>query len=210
MRNLGAIALVAGVLALGAPWPAVSSAAVRGAGPGPAAQAAARPALWRTFNMIVNLQNLPRTYTCNELWYEVHGILQRLGAWPYSINILPYNCSPTPSGYMRSPDVQIGFQLPFFLQGAAAKDAPAKAVERTIRLSPGEPQTLHSGDCQLMQQISQTLLASLPVRIDEQHFDCSAPPPRGTRFNVTLTLPMAVKMPSAAPAATPSAGRAPR
>jgi hypothetical protein len=207
MRRLGSAAVAACALALAAQWPAISDAAVHGAGPG--ASAAARPALWRTFNMIVNLQNLPRTYTCNQLWYELHGILQRLGAWPYSINILPYNCSPTPSGYLRSPDVQVGFQLPFFLQGVAARTAPAKAVERTIRLSPGEPQTLHASDCQLMQQISETMLASLPVHVDEQRFDCSAPPPRGAEFNVTVTLPMAVRMPGVTPAAAPSGARVP-
>ena len=210
MRHLGGMTVAACALALGAQWAAAGSAAARGADQDASAQAAPRPALWRSFNMIVNLQNLPRTYTCNQLWYELHGILQRLGAWPYSINILPYNCSPTPSGDMKSPDVQVGFQLPFFLQGAAAKHAPAQAVERSIRLSPGEPQTLHAADCQLMQQLSQTLLASLPVRIDEQHFDCSAPLPRGARFNVTLTLPMALKMPAPAQPATPSGGRVPR
>ena len=208
--HLGAMTVAACALALGAQWPAISSAAARGTGADAdaSAQAVPRPALWRTFNMIVNLQDLPRTYTCNELWYELHGILQRLGAWPYSISILPYNCSPTSSGYMKSPDVQVGFQLPFFLQGVAAKTAPAEAVERTIRLSPGEPPTLHSSDCQLMQQISQTLLASLPVRVDEQHFDCSAASREGN-FNVTLTLPVAVKMPSAASPAKPSGARVP-
>src|SRR5690348_4653616 len=115
MRHISSLAVAACALAIGAQAPAISRASARGAGAGmPAAAAAAargagpqrsadphaavaapRPALWRTFNMIVNLQNLPRTYTCNELWYELHGILQRLGAWPYSINILPYNCSPT-------------------------------------------------------------------------------------------------------------------
>jgi hypothetical protein len=209
MRRLGSAAVAACALALAAQWPASSDAAAHGAGPGASASAAARPALWRTFNMIVNLQNLPRTYTCNQLWYELHGILQRLGAWPYSINILPYDCSPTPSGYMRSPNVQVGFQLPFFLQGVAAKTAPAKAVERTIRLSPGEPQTLHASDCQLMQQISETMLASLPVQVDEQRFDCSAPPPRGAEFDVTVTLPMAVRMPGVTPAAASSAVRVP-
>jgi len=209
MRHLGGLAVAACALALGAQWPAMSSAAARGASPGASAEAAPRPALWRTFNMIVNLQNLPRTYTCNQIWYELHGILQRLGAWPYSINILPYNCSPTPGGYMKSPNVQVGFQLPFFLEGAAAKGAPAQAVERTIRLTPGEPQTLHAADCELMQQISQTLLASLPVRVDEQHFDCSAAPRRAANFDVTLTLPMAVKMPGAPSAGRPSGERAP-
>src|SRR5581483_8944536 len=99
----------------------------------PAHAAAGQPALWRTYDMIVNFQNLPRTYTCDELWYEFHGILLQLGAWPYSVSILPYHCSPTPSGDMKSPDVQVRFQLPFFLQGPAAKNATAKAIERTVR-----------------------------------------------------------------------------
>lgn len=149
--------------------------------------------------MIVNFQDLPRTYTCDQLWYELHGLLLRLGAWPYSLNVLPYNCSPTPSGNLKSPNVEVRFQLPIFLSGVAAKSPPAEAIERTVRLAPGEPKTLQSSDCQLLQQIDQTLLASIEgARIDEQHFDCSAPPRRRASFNVTLSLPMGVKMPTVA------------
>jgi len=205
MRHLGGIAAAGCALALSGLW-AITPAAAHGAGSSAAGgtpeAAAPRPALWRTYDMIINLQNLPRTYTCDQLWYELHGILLRLGAWPYSINILPYHCSPKPNGTLRSPDVQVGFQLPFFLQGAAAKSAPAQAVERTIRLSPGEPDTLHPTDCQLMQQISQTMLASLPVRIDGQRFDCSAPPRRAADFSVSVTLPVAVKERTVATSAT--------
>lgn len=157
--------------------------------------AAGKPALWRTYDMIVNLQNLPRTYTCDQLWYEFHGILLRLGAWPYSVNIVPYHCSPSPGGYLKSPDVEVRFQLPFFLQGEAAKTAPARAIERTIRLSPGEPKTLQTSDCQLLQQIDATMLASILAHIDDENFDCSAAPPRSANFSVTLSLPVAVKMP---------------
>ena len=146
--------------------------------------------------MIVNFQSLPRTYTCNQLWYEFQGILLRLGAWPYSMSILPYHCSPSPSGDLKSPDVEVRFQLPFFLQGVAAKAAPAQAIERTIRLSPGEPKTLQASDCQLLQQIDGTLLASIVARVDEENFHCSAGPPRSANFSVTLSLPMAVKMPA--------------
>lgn len=217
MRRIGSMAAAACGLALGGLW--AMTGVARGAGanapaaahPGPAAamtahedSAAARPALWRTYVMIINLQNLPRTYTCDELWYELHGIVLRLGAWPYSVNILPYHCSPAPSGSLRSPDVQVQFQLPFFLQGVAAKSAPAQAIERTIRLSPGQPSTLHPSDCQIMQQISGTLLASLPVRIDDEHFDCSASPRRAANFNVTVTLPVAVKMPAVATTSAPA------
>jgi hypothetical protein len=157
----------------------------------------ARAALWRTYDMIVSLQNLPRTYTCDQLWYEFHGILLRLGAWPYSMNLLPYHCSPSPTGDLRSPDVQVHFQLPIFLHGVAVKAAPAQAIERTVRLAPGEPKTLHASDCQLLQQVSASLLTSISGRIEHERFDCSAPPRRSGNFSVSLTLPMAVKLPAA-------------
>lgn len=208
MRHLDILAAAACALALAGPWAAAEparQAPAATARDSPAHPADARPALWRTYDFIVNFQNLPRTYTCDELWYELHGIVVRLGAWPYSINILPYHCSPSPSGDMKSPDVEVRFQLPFFLEGAAAKWAPAKAIERKMRLSPGEPDTLHPSDCQLMRQISGTLLASLPIRIDEEHFDCSGPRRRAADFHVTVSLPVAVKVPavSASAAAAP-------
>ncbi|MGH8298599.1 MAG: hypothetical protein ACRES6_04850 [Steroidobacteraceae bacterium] len=204
MRFLGGIAATGCALALGGMWAITGTAANATARDAPHGSAAAvRPALWRTYDMLVNLQNLPRTYTCDQLWYEFRGILLRLGAWPYTINVLPYQCSSSPSGYMRSPNVEVRFQLPVFLQASAAKWAPAKAVERTLRLSPGEPKTLHSSDCQLLQQISRTMLASLPVRVDEEHFDCSAPPPRSASFNVTLSLPMGVNRPAVAATSGP-------
>jgi hypothetical protein len=196
MRHIGGIAAAGCALALGGACALANGAVAAGT-------AAARPALWRTYDLIVNLDNLPRTYTCDELWYEFQGLLRQLGAWPYSISILPYHCSPSPSGYMRSPDVEARFQLPVILQASAAKWAQAKAIEGTVRLSPGEPRTLHSSDCQLIKQISQTLLASLPARIDEQRFDCSPPPGRRASFDVTLSLAVAVKKPAVATTSGP-------
>lgn len=195
-RSLSAIALAACALTL-------SGVAVASAGSA-AGGVAGKPALWRTYDMIVNLRNLPRTYTCNELWYEFRGILLRLGAWPYSINILPYDCSPAPSGTLTSPNVQVRFQLPIFLPAADANRAPAQAVERIIRLSPGEPKSLQTSDCQLLQQISQTLLPSIEGDITAQHFDCSAPPRRAANFNVALRLPVALKIPAVATTSAPA------
>ena len=198
MRKLGCLTVaVVSALGLLGVRPAANAAPVQ-AGEG-------QPALWRTYDMIVNLQNLPRTYTCDQLWYEFHGILLQLGAWRYSVSILPYHCSPSPGGYLRSPDVEARFQLPIFLHGVAAKSAPTKAIERTVRLAPGEPKILQASDCQLLQQIAQTMLASIQARIDETHFDCAGPPRRAAKFGVTLTLPMAVKMPSLPTATSGSA-----
>src|SRR5262249_18281703 len=97
---MAAAACALGLIGL---WPAADA----GQAETPAAPTSqGQPALWRTYDMIVNFQNLPRTYTCDQLWYEFHGILLQLGAWSYSVSILPYHCSPSPSGYLRSPDVE--------------------------------------------------------------------------------------------------------
>ena len=191
-RLIGAAVCALGFLGAGA------AAGAQGSVP------AGKPALWRTYDMIVNLQNLPRTYTCDQLWYEFHAILLRLGAWPYSVSILPYHCSPSPSGDLKSPDVEVRFQLPFFLQGVAARSAPSQAVERTIRLAPGEPKMLQTSDCQLLQQIDATMLANIVAHVDSENFHCSAGPPRSANFSVTLTLPVAVKMPTLSTTSAPA------
>lgn len=190
LAAVGAVACALGFVGASTVVSATGSTAAQGSA------AAGRPALWRTYDMIINLQNLPRTYTCDQLWYEFRGILVRLGAWPYSISILPYHCSPTPTADMKSPDVQVHFQLPFFLQGVAAKSAPVRAIERTIRLAPGEPKTLQTSDCQLLQQIDGTLFANILAHVDAASFHCSADPRRAADFDVTLSLPVAVRMPS--------------
>ena len=189
------------VLGGGAPGPRI----LRGRSP----PESARPAIWRTYDMIVDFQSLPRTYTCDQLWYEFRGILLRLGAPRAGINILPYDCSPTPDGDLKSPRVEIRFQLPFLLQPGVT-GAPIEAVEGTVRLSPGKPKSLHASDCQLLQQIRQTMLASMPVEVDAAHFDCSAPPPRSGRFWVTLRLPRLASPRIAAAARQPDGAAAPR
>lgn len=178
-----------------AQWAAASAAP---AGAGQPAADVARPAIWRTYDMIVSLQKLPRTYTCDQLWYEFRGILLRLGAPAAGINILPYDCSPTPSGDLKSPQVEVRFQLPFVLKPGIT-GAPIQAVERAVRLAPGQPKTLEASDCQLLEQVSQTMLASMPVQVESAHFDCAAGPRRAGRFGVTVRLPvLAVAGPAAA------------
>lgn len=199
-RHLTAI-VAAGVLAFGgaaAATPRAQAAHAPAAAPAHGGIAAARPAIWRTYDLIVDFQSLPRTYTCDQLWYEFRGILLRFGAPPAGIDILPYDCSPTPQGDLRSPHVEARFQLPFLLQPGVT-GAPIHAVEGTVRLSPGKPKTLHASDCQLLKQIRQTMLASMPVKVDAAHFDCAAPAPRSGRFWVTLRLPVLAPPPARAP-----------
>ena len=171
LRSMGLVCLLA-ALPSGA-W----AAAAHDRGP-------SRPALWRTYDMIVDLDNLPRTYTCDELWYVFYDLLARLGT-PYgSLNVLPYHCSRTPSGDLRSPRVQVHFQMPRVLHGKAVKWATLRAVRRRIFIGPGKPKRLTAADCQLLSQIRATLLESMPVKIVRSNLNCAS----GGHFGLTLQL----------------------
>lgn len=215
-RQLRTIAVAAGAFTLCGLWASARSATVSNTSSDHSvahhlaqrSRAAGQPAFWRTYDILVRLKNLPRTYSCDQLWYEFHGILLRLGARPASINILPYDCSPTGIGYASSPRVEVGFQFPSFVL-PGVKGAPMKAVERTIRLVPGKPKTLRVSDCRLLRQIEQTLLSTLRVKVDASHFDCSAPASESGNFALTVTLPAVAKTASLAAAGPPGAGAAP-
>ena len=145
---------------------------------------APQPAMWRTYDMIVDLDNLPRTYTCDQLWYVFYDMLARLGTPYATLNVLPYRCSRTPSGDLRSPRVQVHFQMPSVLRGKAVKWATLRAVRRRVVIGPGKPKRLTAADCELLRQIRGTLLESLPVKIVRSTLHCAA----GGRFGLTLRL----------------------
>jgi hypothetical protein len=141
-----------------------AAAAVTTATPPAAARAPAGPAEWRAFDLIVDLRDLPRAYSCDELWYRFHDVLLAIGARP-DMQILTYHCGNTRAESGRSPSVQLEFRLPIALAAAQARYADLSAVPRTIRLAPGEPHSLTRGDCALLAQIDSSLLAALPVRV---------------------------------------------
>ena len=145
-------------------------------------RAPGRPAVWRTYDMIVDLNDLSRTYTCDDLWYVFHGILLRLGAPISSLSVLPNRCSRTRSGDLRSPRVEVHFQMPSVVRGAAVKWATLSAVRRRVPIRPGEPRTLKASDCRLLRQIRDTLLDSLPVQVVRTDLDCAP----GARFGLTV------------------------
>jgi hypothetical protein len=136
-----------------------------------AAPAAAAPAEWRSFDINVRLENLPRSYTCDELWYRFHDVLLAIGARP-DMRILTYHCADTRAASGRSPSVQLEFQLPISLSAAQARYADLSVVDRTIRLAPGKPHSLTRSDCELLEQMKGSLLAALPVQVVGATLDC--------------------------------------
>jgi len=138
-----------------------------------AAVPAAVPAEWQTFDILVDFQSLPRTYSCDELWYKFRDVLRSLGARAY-MTITPYDCGYLGGGEARAPRVEVKFQLPRPLHGPTTRYAQMSAIDKTIRLTPGSPPSLGFHDCEFAKQLDSTFLQSLPVRVETADFRCSA------------------------------------
>jgi hypothetical protein len=155
------------------------------------------PAQWRTYDLLIDLQGLPQSYSCMDLWYKFRDVLLQIGARHYML-IEPQRCQVKGGAAEHSPSVHVKFQLPFQLSPAQARFADTASVHKLIRLSPGQPASLQAADCELMQQLRDELLGTLPVRVTAAAFNCRA---SHVSFTVTLDAPVATPEPGAAAAA---------
>ncbi len=163
----------AGVLALAA-GPLLSHAAQPASTRIDLAQTAGQPASWISRDVELNLQNLPKVYTCDDLWYKLRGILLAIGARQY-MTITPYDCGQGAANAGHSPTVDLKFQTLRALSGANARWADTTAVSRVVRLGPGEPKIIDSGDCALLAQLDGTLFPYLNMRVVDSDLECSRP-----------------------------------
>jgi hypothetical protein len=168
-----------------------------------AAATSAQPAEWRTYDVLVDFQNLPRTYSCDELWYRFRDVLRSLGARAY-MTVTPYDCGYIGGGEARSPHVEVKFQLPQPLQGAATRYAQLSVITRPVRLAPGAPRSLQASDCELVRQLQSTLLAALPLHVTVADFNCSS---AHASFALSINAPLAVAPASRQAQATAPAPR---
>jgi hypothetical protein len=150
------------------------------------AKAAEHPATWRPYDLIVDLNNLPRRYSCDDLWYKFHDVLLAMGAAP-GVKVLAYRCERgLPDASARSPRVQLQFSLPELLSPAQSRWAQLQAAPTTVRLAAGHPTSLASTDCELLRQMKDGLLASLSQRVVAVDLACDAPKSTQRPFDVTV------------------------
>ena len=161
---------------------AVAAAAAAAASPGPGS-----PAQWRTYDLLIDLQDLPRSYSCTDLWYKFRDVLLRIGARHYML-IEPERCQVKGGPAERSPRVHVKLQMPYRLSGAQTRYADTSSAEHVIRLAPGEPASLQGSDCALVEQLRDELLQGLPVRVTAADFHCSA---AGGQFVLTVDAQLA-------------------
>jgi hypothetical protein len=153
----------------------VLAAGAASAGSGTAAE-------WMPHELIVNLSDLPRAYTCNDLWYRFHDVLLAIGA--SDERILTYDCRDSAAHAHASPRVELKFKLLTALSGANTQFADVTANAATVRFTPGSPHSLTADDCELMRQMTAGLLATLDLHADAK-FHCAAAVP-AERFAVTV------------------------
>jgi hypothetical protein len=138
-------------------------------------------------NLIVHLNHLPKRYSCNDLWYRFRDILLEIGARS-DLKILPYRCESALGEAARSPSVQLQFQLAEVLSGKQARWADVQVIKSTVVLGPGNPKSLDAADCELLQQVKDTLLSQLSTPVVSYHLACHAPTGRKPGYSVAVVV----------------------
>jgi hypothetical protein len=133
------------------------------------------PAVWVPHALIVDLPNLPKRYTCDELWYKFRDVLFAIGARP-DMKVLPYRCESALGPRAYAPKVQLEFSTPRVVTGKDTKWADMQVVTKSVRLAPGELPHFDDQDCALLDLMKSTLLRYIGATVGDFHLACRAPP----------------------------------
>ena len=125
------------------------------------------PAIWVPHAIILDLDSLPKRYSCDDLWYRFRALLLSIGAQPTSV--MPYHCDS------RSPSVELQFSIPRAVQAAEVRYSDLQAVNDTVLLEPARPAPFDAADCELMRQIKDQFFPTLPVHLLDFRLNCLTP-----------------------------------
>jgi hypothetical protein len=151
-----------------------------------AAPVGTAPAVWMQHDLVVRLHHLPKSYSCDDLWYKFRDVLLVLGARP-DPTILVYQCGPALGVLAFSPEVRLHFSIAQTLTDAQARPPDVNVTPQTVRLEPGHPASINPSDCELLRQMKNSLFAALPDRVVSFQLACDAPPTRYP-FNVAVEM----------------------
>ena len=164
----------------------VLGASVATAGERPTREDTSQPAVWAPHDLIVDLRNLPKRYTCDDLWYKFRAVLLAIGARP-DLKILPYRCEPRAGSAAFSPKVHLRFSTARTVSGTDTRWADVRAGSRLVHLQPGTPDRIDDQDCELLSQMKATLLRYLDDHVVEFNLACQALRRANPPFGMTVS-----------------------
>jgi hypothetical protein len=182
---------------------AVASALIALSAPGLADTRTNVPSVWGRYDLILELDHLPKQYSCKDLWYKFRDVLLAVGAGGIS-EILPYDCGSGRTDQGLSPKVHVAFVVPEAASGIQVRYPDLRASSAEIHLGPGRPSTLDDSDCRLLQQMNNLLFRSIPVQVVRATWNCDGAVAGQPRYG--LTLQVLKPVPRDTPKATADSG----
>jgi hypothetical protein len=149
------------------------TAATAAAGDAPAVAADAQSAVWAPKELRFTYQGFTTHYSCDGLREKVRAALLALGARKKDLSVQEWGCS-TPSGRPDPfPAVSIKVQVLQPVVAATAADATRVAAHwKAVDLRLDRDPLSQSGDCELLEQIKQSILPLFSTRNVEYSSNC--------------------------------------
>lgn len=157
-----------------------------------AAVPATRNAVWAEHDLTIELQHLQKAYSCEDLTYKIHDVLQTVGARA-NMRILVNRCANGIDTRIVAPRAHVVFSLPLEVRGHLADSADLFARQRTVRIEPGNPPSIDYSDCELLRQLEITLFRAVPLPIAADHLACQ----RATTQHMPFSFSVEAFMPDA-------------
>jgi hypothetical protein len=124
---------------------------------------------WGQHNEVDELDHLPKTYACDDLYYIYRDILFKIGARP--TKIYTYGCARAGQPASGTPRVDLAYSAPRDTRGQPG----FHANRQSIRLAPGDPKSITADDCVLLSDMRQTVIAAIASKIDDHELACDTP-----------------------------------
>jgi hypothetical protein len=137
-----------------------------------AQSASAQPAMavWKERELNFAYHGFTTTYSCDGLKYKLRIILEALGARP-GFKVLTSGCE-IGGGVARFPRARMQVAFPEPLSAGVSETGMFPAGMATVTIRPRNPRELEEGDCELVEQVRDSLLPEIGVRVLKDDTAC--------------------------------------
>lgn len=135
-----------------------------------AALAETTPAVWKEKEFRFHYHGFTTSYSCDGLKYKVGLILTAMGARPKP-QIRATGCE-IGGGVAFAPGVHVLAAFPEALPAGSEAAQSFTAQTEVVTLSPRRPRGLESGDCELVEQLRDSVFAEVGSRVVADNTGC--------------------------------------